>query len=910
MRRHKKLWIVLGIVVAASAAGALLLRAALPPERLRRLVAAQLQTALGHPVEIAAVRVGFAPLVVRAEGIRIAAPAGSVSPDLLRVRSLEMRPRLLPLLRRQVAVQRIRIAGLELWVEQRDSRTWNWTRPVAAAATAGVDRAASPLAFQIDRLDLEAGRLHFQSAVTAIAATSPLGASITLAADRAWRDVHVEGWLVADSVVATGKLGTARVGRIRLEPDLHVDVADSSATLTRLRLWLNDAPVDFQGTARQTGGKPEFHLTTQSDGLDLAQLLAALPAGAPQTQGLRAAGRVRFDIRADADPGALPVLHGFAELRDGMVQAAGLPEKVSELTARLEMAGDSLRLTQAAARFGRAPVHASGLVLDPALPQRTRYDVRIGAELDLGEVARVVPLAPGTTLAGSATIDLRARGRTARPDSVYLEGPVVLRDLVVTTPLLRVPVRGEARLQGTGAQLRIDSAALHAGTSHLTLRGAITPALPPRLPRLELIGQSGQVDLAALLPVPPGAPGAAGGAAPTAVPPLLPVLPQAGYRMSLTAREVKLETATFRDVQLDVEGGPVAADVVMHAAELRADQVILRGTTGKLRVEKQEGHGTLRAERALLRKIETTGLEGDLEIRGTQVRLPALRGAAYGGTLQGSATVDFAQPAQPKYDLQAKATRIDANTFLGSITPLRNVIAGVIDLESGWVFTGPEPEAVRRTLSGKGQAVSLNGRLQELPVLTELAALLQLPSLGTLPYRDLGLQFAVESGRMTVRDCVLHAPDADIGIGGSIGLDGGLDLGLEVRLSAELSKRVMSARRTGALTSLFADPQGRLVFDVKAGGTGRAPKVHLDFDKTKTRAGLAALTDAAVRRFLGGALGRGTAGAPPDSGSPATPPPGAADAGRKALEEARKKLGGTLGGLLGRPTPADSTPKH
>src|SRR5262249_4822633 len=191
------------------------------------------------------------------------------------------------------------------------------------------------------------------------------------------------------------------------------------------------------------------------------------------------------------------------------------------------------------------------------------------------------------------------------------------------------------------------------------------------------------------------------------------------------------------------------------------------------------------------------------------------------------------------------------------------------------------------------------GKLQDLPVINEMASILKLPSLRSMPYRDLGLHFSIENGRLGIRDFDVHAPDADIGGGGSIGLDGGLDLAFGVRLSPDATRRALAARGTGAFGSLFTDPSGRLVFDIKITGTQRAPKLALDWNKTQARSGLTSLTDTAAKKLLGG-LGHSSSG---DTSA-------AADAGRRLLDDASKRLGGKLGGLFGKaPAKRDSTHK-
>jgi hypothetical protein len=206
--------------------------------------------------------------------------------------------------------------------------------------------------------------------------------------------------------------------------------------------------------------------------------------------------------------------------------------------------------------------------------------------------------------------------------------------------------------------------------------------------------------------------------------------------------------------------------------------------------------------------------------------------------------------------------------------------------------------------------MALNGRINQLPVLDVLSNWFSLPSLQNLPYRDLSTHFAVDQGRMQMRDMALHTSDADLGVAGSIGLDGGLDLGLQVKLSEALSKRYMNGKSMGALTSLFSDPSGRLVFDFKVGGNYRSPKLQPDLQKTAGTAGVSALTASVVQRILG-KLPLGGSTSPGEGTSPPVPPGGATEeAANRAVEEAKKQLEDKLGGLFGgakkKTTPPDT----
>ena len=150
-------------------------------------------------------------------------------------------------------------------------------------------------------------------------------------------------------------------------------------------------------------------------------------------------------------------------------------------------------------------------MLQPLLPGGTRYDLQIAAQLDLAQVARSAPLPAGTSLAGRAELDVRARGRTAKPDSVWVQGPILLHAVQVQTPSLLRPVHVEARLQGAGDVVRIETARLTAGTSGLDLTGTLRPSLPPKRARLDFEGDASRLDLVELLPQRRGGSAAPGG---------------------------------------------------------------------------------------------------------------------------------------------------------------------------------------------------------------------------------------------------------------------------------------------------------------------------------------------------------------------------------------------------------------
>lgn len=905
----RKLGLVMLVLVLAVAGLGIYLELSFPPQRLRELAEPRLEAALGHPVELGGASLHLSPLAVRLDSLRVLAPVGSTHPDLLRIGTLSLRLRTLPLLRRQVVVTSLEIRSPEVWLEERGDRVWNATPP--ADATTPRAPAASQVDLTIEDLHLVQGRVHFYSSVSDVGLELPLEARLRLAFDRKLEKVRISGWIESDPVSGgeRGNLRLLRDVRLRLEPDITLDVPDSSATIERLRCFLNEAQVDLTGEARRVRGEPELHLRTQTPSIDVAKLLATVPRGAVPVHQLQATGQLQLDVRIDQEAGEAPLARGTVQLDAASLQFQGLPEKLERVSARVELLGDSLRVQEASATLAGAPIQVTGLVVDASRPERTRYDLRVQAAADLARIAGFAPLPAGTTLGGRAEIDIQASGRSARPDSVWIVGPIALRGVVVRTPALRQEVHVEAQLQGTGERLRIESSSLRTGSSELRATGSLRPALPPQRPSIDLAAVAKRLDLEELLPKPEVATGS-GGAGGPAPPPLVPQLAPLDLRASLDCEELLFTGTRVQKARLDLHGDGEALRASLRAAELQSSDVVLYAVTAELEARDAAASGKVKSDRARMKVIQATALESDIAIRGTEMHFANVRGKAYDGALLGEARVDLSNLAAPRYDMQVRAEKVDANTFLGSVTPLRGVVFGKLDLESTWKATGPTPASVRSSLSASGQGTTFEGRLRELPLLSQLAAWFRLPSLADLDFRDLGFRFQIADGRMHLRDMALHGKSADVDVDGSIGLGGDLDLGMRVLLSEEVGKRYLRGQALATLGSMFADPNGRLVFDFDVTGNHRQPKLTADLSATSARAGLTKLTESALQKYLGGVspVPIPNAGTISETGRAAADETvrAAEEAARRAQQEAqekiaaeaKKKLGGKLGGLL------------
>jgi uncharacterized protein involved in outer membrane biogenesis len=169
----RKAAIVLGTLIVFVLAGLGLAPQLLDLEPLKGPIAAQLSERAGRKVELAG-RIGLRLLpspTLTARDVRLANPPGAAVPDMVRLRALEVKPALLPLLAGRLEVRSALLVEPEIDIERLPSGELNWHAPAPAPATppgngraeAGAPRPAMVPAFAIDELTVQNGAVTDRS---------------------------------------------------------------------------------------------------------------------------------------------------------------------------------------------------------------------------------------------------------------------------------------------------------------------------------------------------------------------------------------------------------------------------------------------------------------------------------------------------------------------------------------------------------------------------------------------------------------------------------------------------------------------------------------------------------------------------------------------------------------------------
>lgn len=377
-----------------------------------------------------------------------------------------------------------------------------------------------------------------------------------------------------------------------------VRYAARRATIEQLRVRARDSVVSVRGD-----------LPLDPDGaagaidIDAKANLATLAAYAPKDLGLVAEGDLALQgtVRGTltrVDPRLT------LTLANGSVSAKALPQPVSDVAVRLDVADGGLTIADIRAAWGAARLTAAGNVPLGWLPEDLPVEIprQTGAATVRASVKGLdLATVPGAPERLRGTISMDADLNAPRPDVAALTGRVTFPELSLAFDQLTLAQQGVSTLAIDRGELRVE--------------------------RFALDGTAGKVDVT----------GSAGLIAPKA--------------LAITAR-ANLNAGALSTFTESVRAAGRAAVEIAASGTIDAPQ--LKGfaelTNGRLLLDEPQ--------------VAATGLQARVDFTPTLVTLTRLDGSLNGGTIAGSGSVALEGTTPRNLDLRLKATEIALDTPL------------------------------------------------------------------------------------------------------------------------------------------------------------------------------------------------------------------------------------------------------
>ncbi|UCC26552.1 MAG: AsmA family protein [Gemmatimonadales bacterium] len=752
MPRARRRWIrrllwIAGVGAALLIAGSFVLSRVMDPDRLARWLEPRIETAVNREVSVGAVEVGFLPLAVRLREISISDPTG-LAQELAALERLELRVRLVPLLRREIQVREIRLEGLaaNLRVGADGLNNFGDFSPEEVNEVGSREETdegeAQPFSLQLDGIRVVRGGLTYESV------KDSLRLSVTELDTDAAVSRHTGGpWMFDGGSQARVSL-TGAASRAALLPDLSgVPIrlrvaAEASEDFGELQIHEGSLEVGEVGLALsgRAGNLKDpvrdVELSLRARGVPLADLFALLPDSVLQARELQAGGTLSANIgvRGPLGPDTVPAVEGTVEVESGALQV-GRTALLESVSAVVEVFPDrSLRPRVQGSLLG-GDLNVDGLA---SLGEAPQLDLRIHVEPILERIGEDL-LPPDVTLHGRLPSQVRVVGDPLDLPSLRFWGDLGIRDVEVRHPGLGVPARvATATLALAGNQATLSPTTVVLGRDPVEVRGT-------------LMGLEGLLDGAI-----PEFRGSA-----------------SGHRISLV--ELRAEPAadtvlTYGRVAFARVGG---RSVRGRSAEAAAEEMGLRRPVrlplaGEIRVAMD----TVLDRRGRMEDVLATVVFGPDFLQVTDATF-----RRYGGLIRTNAALELGDEGEEPFSLQLVAQGVDAGAFLGETTPLGRAVRGTLDLNvdlAGGLDGLLLP--ARSSLQGSGSFSLRGGGLDPGPLGERLATFLGRPALAAPTVQDWSTAFVLRDGRIVLQEARMQGAPGTPRVGGGVGLDGDLDL--------------------------------------------------------------------------------------------------------------------------------------
>ena len=707
----------------------------------------------------------------------------------------------------------------------------------------------------------------------------------------------------------TIKLENAQIHQVSVGYPITLDyeVADNLTTdvieVHRADIKLGSTPVTIAGTlnTKPTPAQMDLKLTAANASIaEAARLASAL--GIAFNPGMDVNGRVDANIQARGAANQ-PSMNGQLSARDLVISGKDLPQPVKVNQMNLALTPDTIRSNDFTASTG-----ATSVTINFALAKYTSPNSSVAASLRaanarLGEVVNIakaygVSAVEGMSGDGLLTLDVRAQGSTKNPSALTFNGMGKIQNATLNIPSLTKPVQvrnSDIRFSQNSAILENVAASVGQTNANgaLTLRNFAAP-------QVQFTLNADKVNVAEL--------------------------------QQLVASPAK-RTSTGPTMDEFWRVVPVAK------AQGPANQPPV--------LSKIIGNGTVSIGTVVYDELVMTNAHSNVSLDHGLIRLNPVTADLYGGKEAGTITLDT-RPAQPVYTVDLKTDKVDANKLISSVSSMKQVLFGLLTSNVNARFSSNSATSIMQSLDGNLALTLVNGKLANVDLLHELAALGQFMG-GTLGTASKGFTNLVQlSGNFDVRNGVAQTENLKAAVdGGTFAAKGLVNLGsesLNMHITAVLNKATSQAvggtQIGGFMNTALANNQGELVMPIIVTGTFQHPQVAPDMQQIAqmklqnllpTSKNPGALTTGVLGAILGknqpvgqnngastdavsgilGALGGGKQQKPPGSSQQSTAPPADAD----QQQQQPNPLGDVLNQVLNRkqkqqqPAPP-APPKH
>jgi len=296
-----------------------------------------------------------------------------------------------------------------------------------------------------------------------------------------------------------------------------------------------------------------------------------------------------------------------------------------------------------------------------------------------------------------------------------------------------------------------------------------------------------------------------------------------------------------QDINLNVYSGRLNIDklILPPAAEKAEPASATESPASKEAPQEAEpldlkltAQGEIKVDLALFKGLNMKNLHMKYDFRDNKLNVTKLAGSAGKGTFDLISVADLSKKGY-LYSLSGTIDSLYAEEIINAFFPeYKDTIYGIISTNLKFSGKGTLPESIKRNLSGNADFTINNGKITNMPVLANLAAILNTRELETINIKHGNGKVTITNG-LAKLDSIITSDDVEMDPKGDIGIvDESLDLAFDLRLSPRLKGKAMGS----GYSEYLSDQAGWGMIPVRCPGTFSKPRCGPDLAKAGSRA--------------------------------------------------------------------------
>jgi AsmA protein len=295
-----------------------------------------------------------------------------------------------------------------------------------------------------------------------------------------------------------------------------------------------------------------------------------------------------------------------------------------------------------------------------------------------------------------------------------------------------------------------------------------------------------------------------------------------------------------QDININIYSKSLNIDKLIPPAEEKEEPAsTTEGTASKKAPKEAEpldlkftARGEIKVDSAVYKGLNMKNLLMKYNFRNNKLTVSKLSGNAGKGTFDLISAADLSMRGY-SYNLSGTVDSLYAEEIINAFFPKhKDTIYGVVSTNLTFSGKGTLPGSIKRNLAGNADFTIRDGKITNIPMLNNLAAILKTRELETINVKQGNGKINIANG-LAQLDSIITSDDVEMDPKGDIELvDESLDLAFDLRLSPRLKGKAMSS----GYSDYLSDEAGWGMIPVTCPGTFSQPRCGPDLAKTGKRA--------------------------------------------------------------------------